>query len=162
IVSSTPIADLFTSYRIESTGDFNGDGKDDVLLRSINSSDAGRVYYWQMNGTQITATVTVADLVNQYQRDGTGDFNGHHKHDIVIRGDDATVYEWQMNGTALANYKVADLFNQYQIQGTGDFNGDGKDDLLIRSTSGSDVGNVYDWQMNGAAHASYLVSDLFA
>jgi hypothetical protein len=36
---------------VAETGDFNADGKSDILWRH----DSGQVYFWEMDGLQITA-----------------------------------------------------------------------------------------------------------
>jgi hypothetical protein len=40
-----------TDWHIQDIGDYNNDGKSDILWRH----DSGQVYLWEMNGLQVTA-----------------------------------------------------------------------------------------------------------
>jgi hypothetical protein len=63
------------------TGDFNGDGKSDILWRDTN----GDVYIWLMNGFQL---ISSADLGNDplvWSIAGVGDCNGDGTNDILWR-----------------------------------------------------------------------------
>src|SRR5208282_1329720 len=72
-----------STWTIVGTGDFNGDGKSDILWRDTS----GDVAIWEMNGTTIlnpTATY-VATVPTTWSIVGTGDFNGDGKADILWR-----------------------------------------------------------------------------
>ena len=139
-----------TAWHIVGTGDFNGDGRDDVLWRNDN----GTVTNWlgQINGgfadNGVNAYINVPAA---WHIVGTGDFNGDGRDDVLWRNDNGTVTEWlgQANGGFADNganaYINAD--NSWNIAGTGDFNGDGRDDVLWRN----DNGTVTEWlgQANG-------------
>ena len=77
------------------TGDFNNDGKADILWRN----DDGRVDLWQMNG----ATIFSSNLTSTPSRDssqtiaGIGDYNGDGNSDILWRKDSGALEIWQMN-----------------------------------------------------------------
>jgi Ca2+-binding RTX toxin-like protein len=137
-------------WHIAGTGDFNGDGRSDILWRN----DDGTVRDWlgQANGgfTGNTANLNIA-VGNDWHIAGTGDFNGDGRSDILWRNDDGTVRDWlgQANGGFIgntANLNIA-VGNDWHIAGTGDFNGDGRSDILWRN----DDGTVRDWlgQANG-------------
>ena len=88
-----------TDWQFAGTGDLNGDGKDDVLLR--RSTD-GRWYYYPMNGRQtLTDQRGAADIVSDpaWQLAGIGDLNGDGKDDVLLRhnGDHRWLY-YPMNG----------------------------------------------------------------
>ena len=44
---------VYNSWAVVGTGDFNGDGKSDILWRNTN----GTVAIWEMNGGQVLASV---------------------------------------------------------------------------------------------------------
>ncbi|PYN24369.1 MAG: VCBS repeat-containing protein, partial [Candidatus Rokuibacteriota bacterium] len=82
-------------------GDFNGDGKADLLWRHAQS---GEVQVWLMNGAAITASgspFTVPDP--NWKIVGVGDFDGDGKADLFWRRDGSgDTYVWFMNGLAIA------------------------------------------------------------
>jgi hypothetical protein len=148
-------------WQVVDLGDFNGDGKADVLWRNMNttSPDAGKLYVWMMDGPNVIGgtgyTASQADL--GWRVDGVGDLNGDGKDDIVWRKvgagvDKGAVFLWTMNGTGLAGARYLDPIGEdWQVQALGDFNGDGKVDILWRNQGpGVDTGNLYIWIMDGA------------
>jgi hypothetical protein len=89
------------NWHIVGTGDFDGNGTNDILWRA----DDGSVGIWEMNGLQFAATgvvagPTIAPL--NWHIQGTGDFNGDGKTDILWRADDGSVGIWEMNGLQFA------------------------------------------------------------
>jgi hypothetical protein len=141
------------NWKLEGTGDFTGDGKnDDLLWRNYAT---GQNVVWQMNGTTFTNGVFLTsnnDL--NWQISGTGDFNGDRKSDIVWRnyatGQNVV---WEMNGTTFANgiFLASNNDLNWKISGTGDFNGDGKSDLVWRNYA---TGQNVVWEMNGTTFAN--------
>jgi len=130
-------------------GDFDGDGKADILWRN---SASGQNYLYPMNGTAIKASEgfirTVADPA--WQVKGVGDFDGDGKADIVWRNSSSGQnYLYPMDGTTIKPTEgyirtVADL--AWQIVAVGDYDGDGKSDLLWRNAS---TGQNYLYPMDG-------------
>ena len=140
-----------TNWHVAGTGDFNGDGIDDILWRA----DDGTVTDWlgQSNGTFAGNGANFStNISSNWHIVGTGDFNGDGRVDILWQADDGTVTEWlgQQNGGFAgngANFST-NISSNWHVIGTGDFNGDGKTDILWRA----DDGTVTDWlgQSNGA------------
>ncbi len=122
------------------TGDFNGDGKLDVLV--YGSADGS----WRLgasDGTNLTFTTIstnagFGDLLDGAHRTFVGDFNGDGKSDVLFyyKGDGA-LWLGTSSGTALGWTKAGDasgfgnLLDGSHALWTGDFNGDGKSDLVF-------------------------------
>jgi len=137
-------------WHIAGVGDFNGDGKSDILLFD---SSTGQVYIWLMNGTAISGQGSPWTLGagSPWQIAGVGDFSGDGKSDILLfNSSTGGVYIWLMNGTAISGQGspgALGALSPWQIAGVGDFDGDRKSDILLWNSS---TGDVYIWLMNGA------------
>jgi hypothetical protein len=134
-------------WRMIRTGDFDGDGKADILWRRAGT---GEIAVWLMDGVRLAASAFLPAVPNPaWTVAGTGDFDGDGKIDLLWRnaatGDNVI---WRMNGLTLARAAfitpVADT--GWTIAATGDFDGDGRADLLWRNTS---TGATAIWLMNG-------------
>jgi len=68
ILSDPDLGNMAASWAIAETGDFNGDGKSDILWR--NSS--GDVATWFMNGTQILQNADFVNVPNNWIVQGAG------------------------------------------------------------------------------------------
>jgi hypothetical protein len=146
-----PVTEAY--WYIVGTGDFNGDGKVDILWQHDTT---GANIVWFMNGTTFSSYQYVLNAGDvNWKIAGTGDFNGDGKVDILWRhatsGANAV---WYMNGSTYSSYAYlpgeADL--NWKVVGTGDFNNDGKVDILWQhATTGANAV----WYMNGATYVSY-------
>jgi FG-GAP-like repeat/FG-GAP repeat len=134
------------NWKMAGSGDFNGDGKPDILWRNDAS---GENSIWLMNGTTPTNFLTITKVEDlNWKMAGSGDFNGDGKPDILWRnyasGENSI---WLMNGTTPTDFltitKVEDL--RWEMAGAGDFNGDGKPDILWRNYAS---GENSIWLMN--------------
>ena len=86
---------------IQGIGDFNGDGKADILWRN---STSGQVYVWLMNGTTIASSGSPGTVTSDWVIQGVGDFDGDGKSDILWRNSTSgQVYLWFINGTTSAS-----------------------------------------------------------
>jgi hypothetical protein len=115
------------------TGDFNGDGLDDVI--AFTKDSAGVVTVALSNGSSFGAT---SIWKTWFSPSGEipliGDFNGDGKDDIATftRGKSADVYVALSTGSSFgATQKWHDWFAAFsETPLVGDFNGDGKDDII--------------------------------
>jgi hypothetical protein len=136
------------------TGDFNGDGKTDIVGRDLAS---GQWWVALNNGSTFTTTLWATWNPNVTWADvKVGDFNGDGKSDIVGRwlqagswwvgtsnGSSFTTSQW---GAWNPNVTWVDV-------NVGDFNGDGKTDIVGRYLQG---GSWWVGISNGAAFSTSL------
>jgi hypothetical protein len=84
------------AWTIAATGDFNGDGKSDILWRNTN----GEAVIWFSNGTSVTSSQDLGNVPTTWSIAGTGDYNGDATTDILWRNSNGDVVTWFMqNGT---------------------------------------------------------------
>jgi hypothetical protein len=143
---------LSTDWQVVGAGDFNGDGRSDLLLRASD----GRITDWlgtPDGGFTDNWSVLARALSTDWQIVGTGDFNGDTRDDLLLRSSDGRITDWlgTANGGFTDNWNVLSrsLSTDWQIVSTGDFNGDHRDDLLLRSSDG----RITDWL--GAADGGF-------
>jgi serralysin len=151
-----------STWTVVGVGDFNGDGKTDLLWRQ---SGTGTLADWSMNGSTVTSSAGVtyqgsAVAPNStWSVAGVGDFNGDGKSDLLWRQSTTeALAEWQMNGATISasagvTYQGAAVTpdSSWSVAGVGDFNNDGKEDLLWRQGT---TGSLAMWLMNGSTIVS--------
>ena len=125
------------SWSVAGIGDFDGDGKDDVLLRHQD----GRWHFYPMNGRRTATGRGTANLTRnlEWSVAGVGDFDGDGRDDVLMRKATGTWYYYPMNGRRhLSGHGVANLPSdlEWSVAGIGDFDGNGKDDVLLRHEDG--------------------------
>ncbi len=130
------------NWTVTHTGDFNGDGKADILLRN----DDGSVALWLMNGTTLISGAGLLGPNSGWSVTHVADFNGDGKADILFSHTDGRVAMWLMNGSTLVSGAgLLEAASGWSVTHTGDFNGDGKADILFRHADG----RIAMWLMNG-------------
>ena len=135
------------------SGDFNGDGRDDVVTFTRGSS--ADVFVALSNGSRFVGTGV---KWHDYFAAGNeiplvGDFNGDGKDDIATftRGSSADVFVALSNGSRFVGTAVKwhDYFAAgNEVPAVGDFNGDGKDDIATFTRGGT--GDVFVALSNGS------------
>jgi hypothetical protein len=149
VTSSAAIGTVPADWKVAGVGDFDGDGRFDILWRQ----DAGAVALWLMDGVSVRQGIAIAAVGTDWTIAGVGDFDGDCKADILWRQSSGSVALWLMNGGALkSSTGVASVPTDWQIVGVGDFDGDHKADILWRQTGGA----VALWLMNVGALKSGL------
>ena len=145
-------------WTVAATGDFNGDGKSDILWRLADGSV--REWLGQSDGSFIENSNVNFNPGPGVTIVGTGDFNGDGKDDVLVRLNDGTVREWlgQSDGSFVGNIAHVNVNpgTNWHIVGIGDFNGNGASDILWRT----DDGSMHEWlgQSDGSFVANASVS----
>ena len=145
--------------------DFNGDGMSDILFRDAAS---GETYLWGMNGTNVIAGApTGAQVGNNWQIGGVGDFNGDGQADLLWEYDNTANAADPLNGISYISIQngaataatgsgvVEQLSTNWRVAGVGNFTGGGTSDILYRyenSANSADPlnGDTYIDMMNGS------------
>ena len=125
-------------WRFLATGDLNGDGRDDVLLRHAKNH---RWYYYPMDGRSVAAGRGTANLTRGrlWRFKAIADLNGDGKDDVLVRNANGRWYYYPMDGRrVVAGRGYANLTDNvdWRFAGAGDFNADTKDDVLLRRPDG--------------------------
>jgi len=117
--NAAPIAD---TWQIEGTGDFDGDGDDDILWRH----NEGMVVAWEMEDGQYVTNHNLPVVSNSWEIEGTGDFDGDGDSDLLWRHEEGAVVTWEMeDGNYVVNHNHGTVATTWEVEGTADFDGDG-------------------------------------
>jgi hypothetical protein len=115
------------------TGDFNGDGKLDMVVANFNSSDVS-VLFGRGNGTFVAARSYVVSGATTV---AAGDFNGDGLSDLAVTNpifDTVSIFINNGDGTFALATKLPGSLSQANDVVAADFNGDGKIDLAVSTT----------------------------
>jgi VCBS repeat protein len=123
-------------------GDFNGDGKSDLLWHNAKTGDA---VIWLMNGL---AYMSGGGLMHNtaWRPTHIGDFNADGKGDVLWRSSAGETALMLINGTQITSSATLLSDPNWRVTHVADFNGDGKADLLWRNDA---TGLTLMWTMNG-------------
>src|SRR6266699_2333192 len=99
---SVNFVDPVSGWQVQGIGDFDGDGRDDILWRNLAT---GENYIYLMNGLAIASGGLIRTVADQaWQVKGIGDFDGDGKADILWRNSSTGEnYIFLMNGTTVAS-----------------------------------------------------------
>jgi hypothetical protein len=128
-----------TSWHVKGAGDFDGDGRADILWRHDN----GQIVIWYMaSGEFLRESVLAAPDPAQWGITSVADFDGNGRADILWRNPlTGQLALWPDGGM---NVKSPSWQNQgispdltWQIVATSDFDADGRADICWRHTTGA-------------------------
>jgi hypothetical protein len=163
------------------TGDFDGDGDDDIIAfnRTVNTTSpvvtsAGDVWVMRSNGTSFEGPERwrTGFAVNGSEIPKVGDFNGDGKDDIIVfvRGDSGDAFVSLSNGYGFVplpgnNPWITGFCKASEICDVGDFNGDGQEDIArftrnvyITNLEDPNWGKVYVALSNGTQFSAISYS----
>lgn len=137
-----------------SNGDFNGDGRDDIVQFARGTSGDVHVALSTGSNTFGPATLWHANFAFGQEVPLVGDFNGDERDDVVVftRGNAGDVYVALSNGSSFVGTGVlwhGSFGLKNEIPAVGDFNGDQRDDIAT-FTRGT-TGDVYVATSTGAS-----------
>ena len=123
-------------WRVAGIGDFDGDGRDGVLLRHLGG--AWRLY--PMEGRRaIAERVANPDFTGEaaWRFVAVGDFNADERGDILLRHTSGR-WRWQTStgGAATSTHPALPRDWRWRLAAVGDVDGDGDDDMLLRHVDG--------------------------
>ena len=151
--SAAAVTAIDLGWSVVASGDFNGDGRADVLWRH----SSGEFVEWQ--GTPTGALVNAGSVMAGAAGTviGSADFNDDGRDDVLNRNANGSITEWiaQASGQFAAvtpNLQVNDF--DWDVVGLGDYNGDGFSDLLWRHSSGEGA------QWFGTASGEFFYNDI--
>ena len=81
------------------TGDFNGDGKSDIVWRDT----AGDAAIWLMNGAAVSSAGGLGTVPTTWSIVQTGDYNGDGMSDLLWRDTSGNTAMWFMNGVTVSS-----------------------------------------------------------
>lgn len=142
-------------WKLESAGDFNGDGKGELVWRN---TETGRVLMWKVFNEKVSGIQLVlgAQVQPGWRIVGTGDFNSDGQADLAWRNDDnGKAVIWAMRGHGVRGVTglgpVARNLD-WSIETVRDVNGDGRPDLVWRNQS---TGANAVWLMKGTNFVAF-------
>ncbi|HJR11042.1 MAG TPA: FG-GAP-like repeat-containing protein [Rhodanobacteraceae bacterium] len=127
-LGSTLAMPVSANYKMVATGDFDGDGKMDIIW-----TDGTSMWMWVGNGNSFTSTY-MRPYPAGWTAVGAEDLDGDGKTDLIWVTS-GRIAEWLMNGTSFSATYAQNLSSGWRYLASGDFDGDGKADLLL--TNGS-------------------------
>lgn len=142
-----------TSWQFQTTGDFNGDGQEDAVLRQFGGSN--QVLLWTLNsdGTAIASEKFIGRPIEDpnWSIKGAADFNNDGNTDLLVRNanaDQNVVWYLDAQQNIVSEELIGRGFqdNNWKIIATNDFNADGEADILLRNDLSA---QLLVWQLNG-------------
>jgi hypothetical protein len=136
-----------TAWEVAGVGDFNGDGRSDILWRNPTTGQTADWLGTANGGFSGNGAHSANSIATDWQVAGTGDFNGDGIDDILWRNSTTgRIADWlgTANGGFTGNGANSgnNVAAAWQVAGIGDFNGDGHSDILWRDST---TGQINDW-----------------
>ncbi|GAA4160019.1 hypothetical protein GCM10022251_37350 [Phytohabitans flavus] len=149
-----PTATTGMDWQVRFLGDFNGDGRSDILWRHDN----GSLSIWYMNGELFAGELKTefADPTAIWDIEAVGDFDADGRADILWRHDDGGLAIWFRGINTMVAYPTwqnrpghrTEL--DWRIEAVADVNADRRADIIWQHTNGT----VVSWTMDGGRYVS--------
>ena len=132
-----------SGWEMIATGDFTGNGRDDLLWRNTTTGD---LYTWSMNGVTLESLNDASfegapgNLGAAWSVGGVCDFSGDGNEDLVwVNSADNDVQIWEMNDAgdvARISFPAGQLGTEWHFGGVAELTGDTTPDLLWNNDAG--------------------------
>jgi hypothetical protein len=123
------------NWKLQAIGDFDGNGRSDLVWRAMSGPQDGRIEIWP-DGNEADSQF-IGALDHGWLLRSIGDFDGDGASDMLwrsVNGDNVIWYGAQPPGLW-----IGPLDNSWDVGAIGDFDGDGTSDILWRSVNGDNV-----------------------
>ncbi len=142
VVASTNLGSGPSGASFAGAGDFNGDGKADMLWKAAD----GALSISFTDGQHFTTTNAVAPQAAGWSVQAVADFNGDGKADLLMADGHGAARIWEMAGNIVTQVDNLDAVDpSWSLASVGDLNGDGRADILWHNTNGQ----LWAWNMDG-------------
>jgi hypothetical protein len=138
-------------WQVAAVGDFNGDGRADLVWRDVGQNNLGATELWLNKGDGTAFTESALTTIGtDWQIVGSADFNGDGKTDLLWRNRTTGANAiWLMSGSTYNSLQLQSSTDpNWDVAGVADFDGDGKADILWYNAN---TGGVQVWLMHGGA-----------
>jgi hypothetical protein len=121
-------------WMFKGTGDFNHDGKMDILFQNAIS---GAVGFWAMNGRSVTGWQTMGQPAAGFLASAVGDMNKDGSPDVLFQNiltGEIRAWMWDnVRARVISDQKIGQPALGWKIRSAGDLDHDGYSDLLLYS-----------------------------
>ncbi|NUO77341.1 MAG: VCBS repeat-containing protein [Lysobacter sp.] len=137
------------NYDLIGSGDFDGDGRGDLLWLGHRTN--GPLYMWRSRSDGAFDQLLVGDLSIAEEFGGIADLNGDGRDDLVFSSySRANFTYWMMNGNSVQQRGSIPIDPvKYEIAAVGDYDGDGKGDIMWTTRAREETAALYLWRGRG-------------